>query len=383
MTTSDILDVLNLLTAKRNQLYYVWAIDSNTIHFSNHIKKVKEFFLSEKTVYKLTAWQQVIDPRDYDYLVTKIEKLVKRKTDSYNFNYRVQGYWGESIWVNDNGRFVYGENGALLYTVGCMMLGEDTKPGETVFHNHELKKEIDEILHTGQQGYLLFIGIDNLKMINLKNGRDFGDEILRTVTQSIETELPSSQKVFRINGDWFAVNLFVETEKEVARFFERVQARLFAHCTVSGGCVSFTDYHVDNAGTLLQYAETSLDYSKNHGKNRLTFFSPENYEERLRELELREDLKKSIETDFAGFSLVFQGQYYTETYELYGAEALLRYQSPRRGNVSPVEFVPLLEKSNMMYPVGLWVIREALKYCRQWRKNSRTFISVSICRTGS
>ena len=118
MTTSDILDVLNLLTAKRNQLYYVWAIDSNTIHFSNHIKKVKEFFLSEKTVYKLTAWQQVIDPRDYDYLVTKIEKLVKRKTDSYNFNYRVQGYWGESIWVNDNGRFVYGENGALLYTVG-------------------------------------------------------------------------------------------------------------------------------------------------------------------------------------------------------------------------------------------------------------------------
>lgn len=94
MTTSDILDVLNLLTAKRNQLYYVWATDSNTIHFSNHIKKVKEFFLSEKIVYKLTEWQQVIDPRDYDYLVTKIEKLVKRKTDSYSFNYRVQGYWG-------------------------------------------------------------------------------------------------------------------------------------------------------------------------------------------------------------------------------------------------------------------------------------------------
>src|SRR5699024_5185845 len=115
---------------------------------------------------------------------------------------------------------------------------------------------------------------------------------------------------------------------------------------------------------LLQYAEISLDYSKNHGKNTITFFTPENYESKLRELELREDLKKSVDGNFDGFELFYHGQVYSETYELYGDEALLRYHSPRFGNVSPLEFVPILEQSNLMYPVGLWVIRQALKDCR-------------------
>ena len=111
----------------------------------------------------------------------------------------------------------------------------------------------------------------------------------------------------------------------------------------------------------------------------LSFFSAADYEARLRELELREDLQASVNEGFAGFSLQFQAQLRTETYALYGAEALLRYASPRRGEVSPGEFMPLLEQSGLIYPVGLWVIREALRFCREWRRSAPDFhISINM-----
>ena len=112
---------------------------------------------------------------------------------------------------------------------------------------------------------------------------------------------------------------------------------------MSSGCVPYLDYHVPDEDTLLQYAEIALDHSKANGKDRLSFFSAGDYERKLRVLELAEDLQEGVERGFQNFALHYQAQVRPETYDLYGAEALLRFTSPRRGPIAPEEFIPVLE----------------------------------------
>ena len=143
--------------------------------------------------------------------------------------------------------------------------------------------------------------------------------------------------------------------------------------------MSLTQYNVPDSDALMQYAETAIETAKASGKNRLCFFSPEDYEKKLKALELRDELSDAIKTGFVGFSLAYQAQVRSESHEIFGAEALLRFESPRRGPVSPDEFVPVLEVSDLICQVGMWVLRTALAQCREWRRLMPDFhISVNM-----
>ena len=86
-------------------------------------------------------------------------------------------------------------------------------------------------------------------------------------------------------------------------------------------------------------------------------------------MELQEELYQSIQDGFSGFSLRYQPQLRRESYDLFGVEALLRYHSPTRGMVSPAEFIPALEQTGMICPVGLWVLEKAMAQCQTWREH--------------
>ena len=128
----------------------------------------------------------------------------------------------------------------------------------------------------------------------MRDGRSFGDAVLADVAQVIRDEVRHQVPVYRINGDWFALNLPGFSAEQVSTLFDRVQDRVCGQCTISAGCVSYTDYHIADEHLPLQYAETALDRSKARGKGVLTFFTPEIYEKKLRQLELREALEASI-----------------------------------------------------------------------------------------
>lgn len=332
----------------------------------------------ENTICTIKEWHKGVDLHDIYRMTKKMDELISKQSSIYNLNYRVKNKKDQSNWINSCGKMFYGGKGQPVYVIGRLSSVDRGKTPVT-FNNKELKKEIKRILETHQPGYLMLIGVDNLKTINMKYGRDYGDSVLNDVAQVIADEVNLKYFVYHINGDWFAVNIPLISEEELKEIFVRIQQRLSGECTISGGSVSYTDYYVADEHILLQYAEIALEYSKTHGKKILSFFSPENYENKLRELELCEELKKSIENSFEGFELYYQPQIYGGTHTLYGAEALLRYHSPRKGKIAPSEFIPILEQSALIYPVGLWVIREALKTCRKWREKFPDFhISVNM-----
>ena len=129
----------------------------------------------------------------------------------------------------------------------------------------------------------------------------------------------------------------------------------------------------------MQYAETALVEAKTHGKDMINFFSTEQYNRYLSQINLQDEIRNSIINDCEGFFVCYQPLVDGKNFKLLGAEALLRYRSPNRGLLSPGEFIMLLEKTGMICPVGKWILREALKQCLEWRKVIPDFrISVNV-----
>ena len=121
-----------------------------------------------------------------------------------------------------------------------------------------------------------------------------------------------------------------------------------------------------------------MDRAKKQGSI-LEFFSIQDYEEWFSYLELQDEMRHAIENGFEGFSLFYQPQIDSNSYEMIGAEALLRYESARQGKILPAQFIPLLEETGMICQVGYWVLETALKKCVEWRKKIKNFhISVNI-----
>lgn len=371
-------EVLNSFGQCTGEYYFLYRHQEKLIYFSDNVCCEESPLDLRKCVLTREEWHQAVDPRDRIQTEKTLNELMDGRIESYNLNYRIRKKNGDKIWINSRCRRYPDAGGKLQFVFGCL---KGTEEGReiSVFGNKELKKEIKQKILAFSRGYLLLLGIDNLKAVNLSRGRDFGDGVLEDVGRVLRDELPGNGRIYRLNGDCFSFHCDMETPDEVQGFFANVQERLEGECTVSAGCVSYRDYHVDDGGTLLQYAETAMEQSKANGKNRMTFFLPEDYEKNIRELELKEELKQSVEHGFEGFSICYQPQIYTDTGKIYGAEALLRYESRRRGVVAPTEVIPVLEQSGMICPVGLWVLKEALACCKRFRNYLPEFhISVNI-----
>lgn len=363
--------VLNLLSEGTEDYCLFYDCKTGIISFSDNIKGMFDIFPDGPARCTLAEWRSLVDPRDMPQLKETFADLLAGRQCSYHLSYRVRGRDGRSIWINSFGKCHIGPDGKTDYVLGRVSDGgfsdKDAPLGKS-FGTRTLKRELDERIRDSRGGYLLLVGVDNLKTMNLQFGRAFGDRVIRSLAEALGSDIFGVPQPFRVNGDCFAVVLPGVSGSQVEAMFRQLQGKLGGQYTVSGGGVSLTQYQVPDAGTLLQYAESALEASKANGKNRLSFFSSADYEKRLGALELREDLEAGVKAGFSGFSLCYQAQVRSESYELYGAEALLRYRSPRRGEVSPAEFIPILEDSGLIYPVGLWVMRQALEQCAVWRK---------------
>lgn len=372
-------NILNLLSGSSEDYFFLWDIINNRIYFSENVRN--EYTLLEAgDSCSFEEWRKIIYPQDLPALLRDLDLIRKGRKDRHDMLYRVINRSGETVWINCRGRCYQDDTGKPLWMIGRISDSVSEQKADRLtgaFNLDMLREDIESTLAGSADGYLLLVGVDDLKAINLKNGRTYGDQLLKRVVQSMEETTDGRRRIYRMNGDCFALLLADQTQEDVVSVFHQICRRLSGQCTLSGGAVSFRTYMVPDAGTLYQYAENALDRAKAQGKNDLWFFSAEDYEKDLATLELREDLQESIRQGFRGFSIAYQPQVTSGSHRLHGAEALLRFASPRRGSVSPVEFVPILEETRMICSVGLWVLEAALDQCRQWRRFIPDF-SVSV-----
>jgi diguanylate cyclase (GGDEF)-like protein/PAS domain S-box-containing protein len=230
---------------------------------------------------------------------------------------------------------------------------------------------------TGSHGALLFIDLDNFKMLNDTLGHDAGDLLLQQVAQRLASCVRDGDTVARLGGDEFVVMLEDLSEKpeeastQTKTAGEKILATLNQtyllaghdhHSTPSIGATQFNG-HQNSVEELLKQADLAMYQAKEAGRNTLRFFDPDMQAAVMARATLVVDLRKAIVEK--QFLLYYQAQV-AASRQVIGAEALVRWQHPERGLVSPVEFLHLTEETGLIQPLGLWVLETACAQLAAW-----------------
>ena len=244
------------------------------------------------------------------------------------------------------------------------------------------------ILRADRNNYhtaLMFIDIDNFKTINDTLGHNVGDKLLKELSQLLTGSVRESDIVGRWGGDEFLVmlggiNKLTEAEPIAAKILTtlsspiRIDGRVF-HVSASIGISGYPD-DSNNIDELMSHADAAMYLAKESGKNTYRFFSSAINKKAQLTMEMSSELHHSIERN--ELSMAYQPQIDLHTGEIVGAEALLRWKHPVYGAVSPSEFIPLAEKTNLIEQLGGWIIARACQDTALWNKNRANPISISI-----
>lgn len=356
---------------------YIYDMAAARVYFTDKIREKFPIPPAGDDGNPFADWANIIYPKDRQYMNYYRNLLRENKIDSFNIAYRILDREGRPVWVNARGTIRENDRSLLVGRISEM--AGRVVDGLTGLCTTERFMEDIKTYQTLGSGYLMILGIDNFKSINIAQGRAMGDEILKRVATVLDQNAEYPMGVYRMDGDCFAVIFPGKQQQEIVRFYESLKKDLDGICTVSAGVVSYERGQAVEGDLIYQYGENALDQAKIEGKNRLTFFSSDQYQRNLEQIELLDEMKASVADDFKGFYLCYQPQFNSDTFEIYGVEALLRYDSPSKGKMSPDAFIPLLEQSGLICSVGQWVLRKALFQCRQWRKEiPKLHINVNV-----
>jgi diguanylate cyclase (GGDEF)-like protein len=220
---------------------------------------------------------------------------------------------------------------------------------------------------------VLFVDLDDFKLVNDTLGHAAGDELLKQAAARLRSAVREGDTVARISGDEFAVVLNeLARQEDAALVAQKIIDRLAApfelrgkemFVTASVGIAVFPG-DGDDAEALLGAADAAMYRAKQHGRNAFQFFTAEINQRTRARAQLGAELRRALERD--EFDLAYQPKYDLASGRPCGAEALLRWNHPERGVVSPAEFVPVLEESGLIGAVGEWVLARACRDLKGW-----------------
>ena len=372
---------------------FLFILDLKTNFYEISHSAVERFRVPSDEFYLMgQALTDLVHPKDLDMVKQDLQEIVDNKKTRHDLQYRWIGRNGETVWINCRGRVLVNKEGQAEFLIGCINeIGRrqkaDNVSGLIVVSSMQETLETHYCKENG--GYILRLDIDNFREINENLGMDYGDLVLRETARCMEGVLTENQFLYHITADEFAIlDLESRTNEEAHQLYRRVRKAIdryvsengyLAFFTISAGIVPIAEMLEPDYSALMILAEFSLNEAKKKGKNTDYFFSRDDFDAFHRRKTLLQELRQAVTQNFAGFEAHFQPVVDLRSGILHGAETLLRFQCKTFGFVSPVEFIPLLEESGLIIPVGRWVLSRAMEFCKQVTRSVPNFkVSVNI-----
>ena len=363
----------------------------------------KELFLSSRLLSTIGMGKDTLKTTSHEWLnwvhVDDCEKYqqvlaqhLKGETEFYDCEYRVRTSKGGYIWVLAHGLALRNEEGIAYRMVGSIgditqrknyeskLLHQANYDYLTGLPNRVLAMDrlTDSLLrarHHHSSVAVLFVDLDNFKKINDTLGHDVGDHHLKEISQRLHYCVGGEGTIARLGGDEFLVILPDFPDKKA---IENVCLRLLDvtsqpvmirgyefFTSASIGIAVFPDDSSDPT-ELLRNADSAMYQAKATGKDRYCYFTPEIGELSVKKLAMEGHLRHALERN--QLSLHYQSIIDVASGQIIGAEALLRWDSPEYGRVSPDVFIPLAEESGLIVTFGDWVLETACQQVAQWQK---------------
>ncbi len=256
-------------------------------------------------------------------------------------------------------------------------------PNRTLLHDR-LGQLLAASHRDNQEFALLFLDLDRFKYVNDSMGHGVGDELLKAVALRLQGDIREGDTVSRIGGDEFIVLLRDTDADSAARVADKMlkaleitfdigDLQIATHASI--GISIFPD-NGNEADTLIKHADAAMYRVKEEGRNNFQFFTPEMNFHANQLFSMEKDLRLALERN--EFLLYFQPQLSLKSGKLCGAEALIRWQHPKNGFVSPADFIAVAEETGQILPIGEWVLRSACSQLAAWRQQGLPLFTMSV-----
>ncbi|AOT68578.1 ABC transporter substrate binding protein [Geosporobacter ferrireducens] len=382
----------------------LWELDmvTNEMFFSENWYDIFDSFKEHREIKNFDSWFELMHPEDRERAVNELERLKTGKSDKYECEYRIRNKNGEYQWVFSKGIALKNLDNSIKRLAGShinihekklqqekikQLAYYDTLTGlpNRTFLNQKLYSILKIAAETKDSGAVIFIDIDNFKMINDAFGHTFGDILLEQIGERLKKKARYDIYIGRLGGDEFLIlyegvkqdKLVEGLAKEIIECFEAdfIVEEKKLHITTSIGISKYPD-DGHTPDDLLKNADTAMYRAKYEGKNRYRFFEKSMNEDLAQKMILQNSLRNALER--SEFVLYYQPEIDTFDGTVYGFEALIRWLSPDHGFVPSMKFIHILEETGMIVEVGKWVFKNACEFAKKINRNNSKEILVSI-----
>ncbi|MBD8067873.1 EAL domain-containing protein [Bacillus sp. PS06] len=345
-------------------------------------------------------WKKVIFPDDIEMIEKEYEKLINGQ--EIQIQYRIFDGNGNIKWIEGQTIPYLDHSGKIIrldgiirdttekvkYTESLAFLADHdflTKLPNRRFFERRIDELINDSSKTDEKFAVLYLNLDRFKYINDTLGHEIGDKLLVCFSERMKDYLDTHTFFARIGGDEFsiifnhmlglrdAIKLANELISVIEEPFNIDDFELFITSSIG---ISMYPLDGQDSKTLLRNALAALYKAKESGRNDWQIFSPSMNVESFKLYHLERDLRKSLMNE--ELYLNFQPKVNTKTSKIVGAEALIRWNHPEWGIVSPGEFIPLAEENGFIFNMGDWVLKEVCESLGRWQKQGLPVVPVSV-----
>lgn len=383
----------SLISRGTNDGLWDWDIAANDVYYSPRWRSMLSIPDDEPAT--LDLWLNRIHPEDMTRFENELNNHLKRLTPHFELESRIRHADGSYRWMLCRALAVWNDDNVAHRMAGSLTDITEGKVADalTGLPNRVLFRErLDRCVgkskrHKNFHFALLYLDLDNFKLVNDSLGHEAGDRLLVAIARRLESALRESDSfVSRLGGDEFSILIeglnSVDDAKLVAtRIIESISTPISlgagreVYASVSVGISTSWGQFGDGA-ELIQHADTAMYEAKEQGKSCFRVFDPAMKEGVIKRLNLENELRHAIEN--RELFLHYQPIVALSTSQLVGFEALVRWNHQSLGTISPAEFIPIAEDAGLIVPVGKQILKMACQQMADWIKVDRRFEKLQV-----